>query len=599
MSVNFSSPEYFSTLNFAANCTIAFQWFNSGDDSILGSSNDTAAVDLLRSALPSNYSDAADSQVKIWVDEINDADAYNGTLFDDIFDVVGQACVIPRWTAEVPPEALDWRRNCTTTSPLLTIRSESPYIIEWKATPWNGASAWGNQEGVAEAIAEAMPVDYQNRSLTLYTWYGNWLIEKWEDLDNENEISKKRAYAVLDSLMAQASTDCLLEICQRAGFTGNPDVNGIGVLVSYVVEISIMTLLIFYHYFRQYSRYAARFRLRIRKSMAVMWYVEGPVRAAKKAYFDSAVFWAYSVMIAAFVLLINAEYFYDVVTASLTVFIAGAPLVSTLAFLQTDGRTIWRDDNRRPHDYTSRLWLTMVLHLSTVVITAIALYNWLNISDLQGTYRDYACFQTQFRNDNRRGFLVAVVLELFVVLVVLVGFFGFMAIDITDLIYSFGNRQRLRRAFAHRRYLRAAQFFVMMFALLKGWLSMSLLWASWSIEKRLAGDSWQELNWGFGQVLALFVWAPVLFEFVKRIVEEFKLRKRSKEQRERRRSQDLVSSSDPDLPDKPGSQGEMQAEHASMEEGEKPALTIVTNTVEEAPVHDIEALLQPSQTNTK
>jgi hypothetical protein len=63
-------------------------------------------------------------------------------------------------------------------------------------------------------------------------------------------------------------------------------------------------------------------------------------------------------------------------------------------------------------------------------------------------------------------------------------------------------------------WVTVTRILIQVVALVVMWVELVYLWRIRNIMSKIAGDTWVEGSWGFGQILALFIWLPPVIDIV-------------------------------------------------------------------------------------
>ncbi len=140
------------------------------------------------------------------------------------------------------------------------------------------------------------------------------------------------------------------------------------------------------------------------------------------------------------------------------------------------------------------------------------------LTEYNGKYSDYGCLHARFET---QGYHPAIFEALFFLLVGLSLIGGAAA-----LWYILRHKELLKerkqnheRLQGVERWAFAARIFVEVVAITVVWVECVYLFKIRHIMGQVAGASWSENQWGFGQILALFIWAPPLLDIAGTLCE--------------------------------------------------------------------------------
>ena len=197
-------------LDFISNCSLSISWYENLPISGAGSGNDTINIDFLRSALPNEYQDESDAQITSFYDDMSTGDlsslGWIGTAKDDI----ETACIAPRFERQISLSNLDATQNCTATAIFLS-------SLGWITGVQNYTASRSNDTSWLEFLRATLPANDRNNITDL-----ELLVYRNFFLDSENAAS-------ITTFLKTSFDHCQKSICEVQGYTGNPDIGGIGV----------------------------------------------------------------------------------------------------------------------------------------------------------------------------------------------------------------------------------------------------------------------------------------------------------------------------------------------------------------------------------
>jgi hypothetical protein len=197
------------SLDFTANCTLSISWYKNLPTNGAGSGDDTINIDFLRSALPTEYQDESNDQISSFYDDMSSGSlsslGWIGTAKDDI----ETACITPQFEKQISLSNLNATQNCTATAKFLS-------SLGWITGSHTYTANSSNNTLWLEFLSAALPLADQNLTDLELLVYRNYF------LASENVVD------ITDFLEA-ADGACENDICGVQGYTGNPDIAGIGV----------------------------------------------------------------------------------------------------------------------------------------------------------------------------------------------------------------------------------------------------------------------------------------------------------------------------------------------------------------------------------
>jgi hypothetical protein len=199
-----------NNLGYTSNCTAATLWFNSLPANGAGLGNNSINIAFLRSSLPLEYQNSSDAQITAFYDDMSSGPLANLAWLFTAIDDVQTACIAPQFEKEVSLAQLNATQNCTATAQFLS-------SLGWLAGPRAYSSNSSNDSSWIDFIYYALPPAVQDNitDVELYAYQDHIL-----GSESDSNINK-----FLDG----AYNSCQDDICEVQGYTGNPDIGGIGV----------------------------------------------------------------------------------------------------------------------------------------------------------------------------------------------------------------------------------------------------------------------------------------------------------------------------------------------------------------------------------
>jgi hypothetical protein len=198
-------------LDYTSNCTLSISWYNNLPPSNgAGPGNDTINIDFLRSALPTEYQNETDDQITSFYDDMSTGAlsslGWLGTAKDDI----ETSCITPQFEREVSLSDLDSTQNCTATAKFLS-------SLGWITGAQNYTASSSNDTSWLDFLLASLPASDRNNLTDL-----ELLVYRNYFLASENA-------AAITTFLKDGFNACQKDICEVQGYTGNPDIGGIGV----------------------------------------------------------------------------------------------------------------------------------------------------------------------------------------------------------------------------------------------------------------------------------------------------------------------------------------------------------------------------------
>lgn len=212
------ADEVVNKLQFSANCTIATPWHNHlpldvTNQIITGAGNGSDPINIafLRSCLPAEYQNSSDATLTEFYNDMSSGSLkglnWLGTAIDDVETV----CITPKYEKELPLSQLNVTQNCTATAEFL---SGLGFL---NGAKYYNSSISANDSSWLDFIYYALPPDLQNNitDVELDVFY--------------DHISTSFSDSEIGSFLNHSYQLCSDELCAVQGYTGNPDIGGIGV----------------------------------------------------------------------------------------------------------------------------------------------------------------------------------------------------------------------------------------------------------------------------------------------------------------------------------------------------------------------------------
>jgi hypothetical protein len=208
-------------LRYTANCTAAALWVNNlpldAAGLVKGAGDGSSSINIafLRSSLPSEYQTSSDTALTDFYNDMSSGPLFNlewlGTALDDVEAV----CLAPTLEKSLTLDRLNATQNCTATAQFLS------GTLGWtnETKPYD-PSIYANDSSWLDFIYYALPPDVQNSitDVELDVFY-----------DHISTTATSGTNTALVNFLTGAWNSCKGRICEVQGYTGNPDIGGIGV----------------------------------------------------------------------------------------------------------------------------------------------------------------------------------------------------------------------------------------------------------------------------------------------------------------------------------------------------------------------------------
>lgn len=246
--------------------------------------------------------------------------------------------------------------------------------------------------------------------------------------------------------------------------------------------------------------------------------IQDALGKASEELTDAALFFSLSISSAGWVSFVSGTSYYEkLVFTSANVLALSALFVFLAMFTATK------------HKMRGGYSLAIII---TAILTESAIQYIVYLTEPNDKYRDYACLHLQFENE---GYHPTVFEALFFLLLGLSILAGIVAL--VWLVHHF----RAKHGFSfhrghqsvHNTPAKAAsgtsapskprwidgcvnwtRIFIQTVAIVVMWVELVYLWKIRRIMSKIAGATWSEGAWGFGQILALFIWFPPIIDIL-------------------------------------------------------------------------------------
>ncbi|KAH6702804.1 hypothetical protein BKA61DRAFT_704103 [Leptodontidium sp. MPI-SDFR-AT-0119] len=474
-------------LDYTGNCSVAISWYKNLPIGGAGFGNDTLNVIFLRTTLPPQYESATDDQVAGFYDELSFGSLSDSGWIGTAKDDIETGCIAPQFERQISLANLNATQNCTATAIFLS-------SLGWLTGPQIYSTSSYNDSSWLEFLHAALPARYQANITELELFvYRNFFLasERADDITN---------------LLNRGYISCKNDICEIQGYTGNPDIGGIGVMCSYSVEAALVTL------------YFAAINLQIWMKGADLSSenpskIQRALEKASEGLLDGALFFSLSISSAGWVSFHSGQSYYEKLVFTSANVLALSALFAFLGIFTKEGR------KKRGE------WILGAMLIG--ILTESAIQYIVYLGEPNQRYDDYACLHAQFLD---QGYHPTVFEALFFVLLGLSVLAGIVALFwlLTYKWNAFRTRtekgvpvtQNSDGESTQKRYktvdlwVTVTRLFIQIVALVVMWVELVYLWKIRSMMSKIAGDTWSEGSWGFGQILALFIWLPPVIDII-------------------------------------------------------------------------------------
>ncbi len=154
-------------------------------------------------------------------------------------------------------------------------------------------------------------------------------------------------------------------------------------------------------------------------------------------------------------------------------------------------------------------WIPSFVILAILVESAIQYIVYLSQSNTR--YADYVCLHPKLRADSYNPTLFEALFFVLLGLSVIAAVVG-----VLWLIHKKKQDAALQNPERHKidNVITYTRFLVQTVAITVMWVELVYLWKIRHIMSGIAGSTWSEGAWGFGQILALFIWFPPVIDIL-------------------------------------------------------------------------------------
>jgi hypothetical protein len=527
-------------LDYTGNCTVAISWYKNlpSSGSSAGFGNDTLNVEFLRTTLPPAYENATNEQVAGFYDDLSTGELSGSGWIGTAKDSIEAGCITPQIERHISLSNLNATQNCTATAIFLS-------SLGWLTGPKKYDTASYNNTSWLEFLYGALPLEYQ-RNITqveLYV-YRNFFLASGKSDDITN-------------LLNQGYISCQKDICMVQGYTGNPDISGIGVsfvsslqiqfdeliqkyqvMCSYSVEVALVTLYFLAINLRIWLK-GADLEQEEKTGTHSSSKIHQALEKASEGLLDGALFFSLSISSAGWVSFHSGQSYYEKLVFTSANVLALSALFAFLGMFTAEGR-------KKRGEYILGTMLAGILVESGIQYIVY-------LKEPSEKYQDYACLHEQFLD---QGYHPAVFEALFFLLLglsVIAGIVAFFWVlknaplakkvqktnadskekedkqtgpetlststpaqtsSSTAAQQPPTTTKKIPRYHKVEFWVTVTRILIQVVALVVMWVELVYLWRIRNIMSKIAGDTWVEGSWGFGQILALFIWLPPVIDIV-------------------------------------------------------------------------------------
>lgn len=171
------------------------------------------------------------------------------------------------------------------------------------------------------------------------------------------------------------------------------------------------------------------------------------------------------------------------------------------------------------------------------ILTESAIQYVVYLTEPDGKYHDYACLHIQFQDEGYHPTIFEALFFLLLALSILAGIVGVIwMVHNWRAKHGSGSQQEYRsvqnapvktasanpasgtKTTSKQRSIDSwidwTRIFIQTVAIVVMWVELVYLWKIRRIMSKIAGATWSEGAWGFGQILALFIWFPPIIDIL-------------------------------------------------------------------------------------
>ncbi|KAH8648308.1 hypothetical protein BGZ60DRAFT_521032 [Tricladium varicosporioides] len=477
-------------LDFTNNCTVSIAWYQSRPSSnSAGFGNETISVQFLRAALPAQYQNESDDRIGNFYNEMSLGNLSETNWLRTAKDNIETVCIAPQFEREISVSNLDASQNCTATALFLG-------SLGWITGTQNYQINSSNDTSWLQFLSAALPEPYRSNLTDLELLvYRNFFLSS----ERASEITK---------LLNAGFDACQKDICKVQGYTGNPDIGGIGVITSYTAEAILVTL-----YF-----IAINLQLGLERAghgNKISEKFQKALVKASEGLSDGALFFSLSISTAGWVSFVSGTSYYEKLVFTSANVLALSALFTFLSIFTKEGR-------KKRGEY-------ILAVLIAAILTESAIQYIVYLAEPNEKYMDYACLHLQFNEDGYHPTIFEALFFLLFGLSVLAGVIGILWLwhrrkaknnskhgyqQSTKLPSTISALWKTFDIETIDKWVTVTRIFIQTVAIAVMWVELVYLWKIRRIMSEIAGATWTEGSWGFGQILALFIWLPPIIDIL-------------------------------------------------------------------------------------
>lgn len=283
------------------------------------------------------------------------------------------------------------------------------------------------------------------------------------------------------------------------------------VISSYTVEAALVTIYfvaINFQVWMQGAGYANKIPDRISRALD----------KASDELADGALFFSLSISTAGWVSFVSGTSYYEKLVFTSANVLALSALFAFLGMFTESGKNSLGKKRGE--------WILAVV--IAAILTESAIQYIVYLTEPNDKYDDYACLHLQFQDDGYHPTVFEALFFILLGLSVIAGIVGIFwllrrskaeqrvnSVHSTATVRPMGKDVMVSTIDT---WVTVTRIFIQTVAISVMWVELIYLWKIRNIMAKIAGSTWSEGTWGFGQILALFIWLPPIIDILGNLV---------------------------------------------------------------------------------
>ncbi|KAF3808055.1 hypothetical protein GCG54_00012634, partial [Colletotrichum gloeosporioides] len=297
--------------NLTSNCDLATSWYKScrlwsNEDASFGYGNQTLNIEFLRLAAPNLLLDSTPSQEETWYNLMANTTGHD--VGDAVLNItrppIELYCGSQELLAEVqlPPVETDCEKS----------------LQNWYFPGYESV----DEVAAIMTASSSLPTQYHNISIqTFWGWYNS------QKRPSVEEIHEQKM-------------ECFQSVCASLNSSGNPDVAGIGMFISYIIEAMLSTLFILETCWHNYQNRKPP----LETGLLAEDLARGTFYVSRKAFLDNGVVFVLSLIVALLAVGSHETIVYNGLITQLACYFAASAVIAVAAVPrrgESDSGTLW------------------------------------------------------------------------------------------------------------------------------------------------------------------------------------------------------------------------------------------------------------------